>query len=86
MITETEIRSQLLEYIRSELLSNPTYPIDDDTSLITGGLVDSFALAQISVFVEEAFGVYLPDIELTARNMNTVADMVACIARNRTPP
>jgi len=74
---ETEVKARLLAYIRAELLNNPTYPIGDDTPLITGGLIDSFSLAQVGVFIEDAFGVYIPDTELTARGMDTVALMSA---------
>ena len=34
--------------------------------------MDSFSLAQIGVFVEDAFGVYIPDTDLTVNNMDTL--------------
>jgi len=33
--------------------------------LLTSGLIDSFSVAQIGVFVEVTFGVYIPDTDLT---------------------
>jgi acyl carrier protein len=78
-----QMRDQLRDFVRSELLSKPDYPLADDDPLITGGLIDSFSLAQVGVFVESAFGVYLPDTDLTVTNMDTIERMVTCIEKAR---
>jgi acyl carrier protein len=41
--------------------------------------MDSFSLAQVGVFIELEFNVYIPDPELTVDNMNTINDMTAKI-------
>ncbi len=53
-----EVKDKLRTFILNELLNNPDYPLKDDEGLITGGLMDSFSLAQIGVFVEDAFDIY----------------------------
>jgi acyl carrier protein len=78
-----EMRDRLRDFVRSELLRKPDYPLAADEPLITGGLIDSFALAQIGVFVEDAFGVYVPDTDLTVANMDTIERMVTCILKAR---
>lgn len=78
-----EMRDRLRDFVRTELLRDPDYPLVADQPLITGGLIDSFALAQIGVFVEDAFGVYLPDTDLTVANMDTIERMLACIRKAR---
>ena len=78
-----EMRDRLRDFVRSELLRKPDYPLAADEPLITGGLIDSFSLAQIGVFVEDAFGVYLPDTDLTVANMDTIERMVTCILKAR---
>lgn len=67
-----EIITRLKAFITTELLNNPKYVLTDDQPLITGGLMDSFSLAQVGVFVEDAFGVYIPDTDLTVKNMDTL--------------
>lgn len=71
------MREQLRDYIRTELMRNPAYDLRDDEPLITGGLIDSFCLAHLSVFIEGAFAVYLPDTDLTAEEMDTIDKIVA---------
>ena len=68
----SEIITQLKAFITTELLNNPKYVLTDDQPLITGGLMDSFSLAQVGVFVEDAFGIYIPDTDLTVKNMDTL--------------
>ena len=78
-----EMRDRLRDFVRSELLRKPDYPLAADEPLITGGLIDSFALAQIGVFVEDTFGVYVPDTDLTVANMDTIERMVTRILKAR---
>ena len=67
-----QIREKMRTFICSELLGRPDYPLGDDEPLITGGLVDSFSLALVGVFIETAFGVYILDTDLTVVNLDTL--------------
>jgi len=78
-----EMHDRLRDFVRRELLHKPGYPLGDDEPLITGGLIDSFSLAQIGVFVEDTFGIYLPDTDLTVANMDTIERMVQRILKAR---
>jgi acyl carrier protein len=71
-VNQTEVKNKLRIFIRSELLGRSDYQLEDDEPLITGGLIDSFSLAQIGVYIETAFGVYIPDTDLTVANMDTL--------------
>jgi acyl carrier protein len=78
-VNATHVKEEMRDYIRTELLGRPDYPLADDEPLITGGLIDSFSLALIGVFVETAFGVYIPDTDLTVANLNTLSQITARI-------
>lgn len=76
-------RNEILQKVRAftlkELLKNPDYPLKDDEPLFSSGLIDSFAMAQVGVFIETEFDLYIPDPELTVENMDTpdqIADKV----------
>lgn len=73
----TDLETKLRAYLLKELLRRPAYDLKHDEPLISGGMIDSFSLAQIAVFIEDAFGVYIPDTELTVANMDTFDQMVA---------
>jgi acyl carrier protein len=62
-----------------ELLKNPDYPLKDDEPLFSSGLIDSFAMAQVGVFIETEFNLYIPDPDLTVEAMDTVDLIVSRI-------
>ena len=72
-------RNEILQKVRAftlkELLKNPEYPLKDDEPLFSSGLIDSFAMAQVGVFIETEFNLYIPDPELTVENMDTASQI-----------
>lgn len=82
MNDETTIREKLRVFITRELIRDGRYPLKDDEGIVTGGLMDSFALAEFGVYVEEEFNVYIPDADLTVAKMDTLNQMVARVLRD----
>ena len=78
---EQTIRARLRTFITHELIRDPGYHLRDDEGIITAGLMDSFALAELGVFVEDEFNVYIPDSDLTVSRMDTLDLMVARVQR-----
>lgn len=79
---ELTVRETLRTFITRDLIRDPSYPLTDDEGIITGGMMDSFALAELGVFVEETFNVYIPDPDLTVSKMDTLDQMVARVMRH----
>ncbi len=75
-LDRNDVIAKLSGFICSTLLNNAGYSLAQDEHLISGGMIDSFSLAQIGVFVEDTFGVYIPDSDLTVAKMDTLAQMV----------
>jgi acyl carrier protein len=80
-MNEADVRQKLRAYITRELIRDASYPLTDSEGIVSGGLMDSFALAELGVYVEEAFGVYIPDPDLTVAKMNTLDQIVARVLR-----
>jgi acyl carrier protein len=78
---EADVREKLRSYIARELIRDAAYPLSDGEGIISGGLMDSFALAELAVFVESEFGVYVPDPDLTVDKMDTLDQIVARVMR-----
>lgn len=75
------VRESLRAFITGTLIRDASYPLRDDEPIITGGLIDSFALAELAVFVEREWRVYIPDPDLTVERMNSLDQIVARIIR-----
>ena len=76
-MTDATVRAALRQFIITDLMRDPDYDLTDSEGIITGGLMDSFALAELAVFVESEFNVYIPDSDLTVAKMDTLNQMVA---------
>ena len=74
-----EVLQKVRAYTLKELLKNPDYPLKDDEPLFSSGLIDSFAMAQVGVFIETEFNLYIPDPDLTVEAMDTVDLIVSRI-------
>ena len=75
----SSIKQKLKTYIKAEIIKNPEYPLRDDEPLISGGLIDSFSIAHIAVFIETQIGVRIPDTDLTLDTMDSIDRMCARI-------
>jgi len=71
-MNQNEIVEKVKAFVVTELLKNPGYELDEDEALFSSGAIDSFAMAQVGVFIETEFDLYIPDPELTVENMDTV--------------
>jgi acyl carrier protein len=79
---EKTVRETIRHYITHELFYDKGYDLLDDEPMITENLMDSFALAELAVYVEQEFDVYIPDPDLTVEKMNTLNLIIARVMRD----
>jgi len=71
--------AKLEQFIAAKILKQPNRKIGADEALISSGLVDSFSLMDIALFVEDTFGVRIEDTELNAQTFDTLNQLYALI-------
>jgi len=71
--------STLSHYISSKILRQPERLIAPNEPLISSGLIDSFNLVDLSLFVEDNFNVHIDDTELNAETFDTLTELVNLI-------
>jgi len=74
-----EIITPIAKFIAEKILKQPNKVISADESLISSGLIDSFSLMDLALFIEDAFGVRVEDTELNAEtfdNLNQLANLI----------
>lgn len=74
-----EITISLAAYIAAEILKQPNRSINPDEALLSSGIIDSFHLVDLGMFVEDKFGVRIDDSELNADTFDTLNQLVALI-------
>ena len=80
-MNEKDVREKLHSFICRELIRDEDYALTNDEGIISGGLMDSFALAELGVYVEDEYDVYIPDSDLTVAKMDTLDQMVTRVTQ-----
>ncbi len=78
-----EIADVLNKYIATEIAKQPDRAIDPQEPLLTSGLIDSFHLVDLALFVEDKFGVRIDDADLNAQTFDNLDQLVAIIRSRR---
>ncbi len=55
--------------------------LDDDTSLIETGIVDSTGVLEVVAFLERDFGIAVADEEILPSNLDSIAQMTAFVTK-----
>lgn len=71
--------NQLSTFIASTILKQPSRVISADEKLISSGLIDSFSLMDLALFVEDTFGVRIEDTELNADTFDNLAQLTSLV-------
>ena len=74
-----EINTKLAEYLAKEILRQPGRTIQPGEALLSSGLIDSFHLVDLALFVEDNFGVHIDDSELNASTFDNLDQLTALI-------
>jgi acyl carrier protein len=74
-----DIANTIATYISNTILKNPKRVIKPDEKLISSGLIDSFHLVDLGLFIEENYNVRIDDSELNADTFDTLDQLVALI-------
>jgi len=70
-----DVISKLSSFIASDILKQPGRELAPEAPLISSGLIDSFSLMDIALFVEDTFGVRIEDTELNSETFDTVKEL-----------
>lgn len=70
----------LKDYIREELMNGSSNDLDESENLLAAGIIDSLGILRLVSFVEEKFGIEVPDEDVTIDNFQSVKSMSDYVA------
>ena len=76
-------RLELIEFLRT--IQRPDYPldrIDEESSLVESGLIDSLALLQIVTYLEQTYHIDFNERGIDPEDLRSVNSILELIARN----
>lgn len=74
-----EIINKLAAYITDDILKQPKRVISPTEAIISSGLIDSFSLVDLGIFIEDNFNVRIDDTELNANTFDTLEQLAKLI-------
>ena len=77
----SELAQEVIDYIVREIIRRPSVKIDDNTPLVSSGLIDSLALVDILQKLEDVTDTRVPAGKVQASDMDTVRLMLSTVAR-----
>jgi acyl carrier protein len=75
-----EIIQKTGAYIAATILKQPNRVIKTDQALISSGLIDSFSLVDLALFIEDTFNVHLDDSELNKDVFDTLDQLAELVS------
>jgi acyl carrier protein len=80
------MKEMILDYIRKEYLDEDDaeeMELDENTKLISSGIVDSFSMVSLKRFLEKKYEVSIPDAEATPQAFDTVKSIIELVNKHR---
>jgi acyl carrier protein len=79
MIEALEIETKLLDFLKREVFA-PEVVLTPETDLVASGF-DSMSLVRVLLFLEQSYGFWIPEGEITADALQNVRSLAATAAR-----
>ncbi len=74
------IKDTVLEYVKNEYLEDgDDREVTFNTPLISGGIVDSFSMVSLKVFLETKYNLSIPDAKATPEAFDSVDNIMALL-------
>jgi acyl carrier protein len=73
----SQTKDTVLEYVKNEYLEEgDDREVTYDTPLISGGIVDSFSMVSLKVFLENKYNIQIPDAKASPEAFDSVNKIV----------
>ena len=72
-----EIKGTIIDYVKKEYLEDDSEEeINENTPLISSGIVDSFSMVSLKTFLEKKFDIKIPDEKATTEAFDSVKNIM----------
>ena len=80
----SNMHETILEYVIEEYVDeDDDIEVNPDTPLISSGIVDSFSMVSLKVFLEKMYKISLPDNEATPEAFDTVNSICELVKKHQ---
>jgi acyl carrier protein len=80
-----ELTTKIREFVTSNFYVADPKALEDRTSLLDQGIIDSTGVLEVIMFVESTFGVTVEDSEMLPENLDSIERIAGFVARKQVP-
>jgi acyl carrier protein len=81
-----ELKKQVRDFVTSNFYVADSGSLEDRTSLLEQGIIDSTGVLEVIMFIESTFGVTVEDSEMLPENLDSIERIAAFVARKTSQP
>jgi len=81
-----ELKRQIREFVTTNFYVADPKALEDRTSLLDQGIIDSTGVLEVIMFIESTFGVTVEDSEMLPENLDSIERIAAFVARKKALP
>lgn len=78
-----DVQARVKQFIVDNFYVSDPAELGAETSLITGGYVDSTGMLEVITFLESEFGIRIKDQEMVPENLETIGRIAGFVARKK---
>ena len=80
-----DVKKVIIDYVKKEYLDEDSdQEVTEETKLISSGIVDSFSMVSLKMFLEKKFQIKIPDERATPEAFDSVNNIISLL-REFTP-
>jgi len=79
------LQQQIRDFVTSNFYVADPKALEDRTSLLDQGIIDSTGVLEVIMFIESTFGVTVEDSEMLPENLDSIERIAAFVARKQVP-
>lgn len=79
------LNQQIRDFVTSNFYVADPRSLEDRTSLLDQGIIDSTGVLEVILFIETIFGVTVEDSEMLPENLDSIERIAAFVGRKQVP-
>ena len=80
-----KLQQQIRDFVTSNFYVADPKALEDRTSLLDQGIIDSTGVLEVIMYIESTFGVTVEDSEMLPENLDSIERIAAFVARKQVP-
>jgi acyl carrier protein len=79
------LNQQIRDFVTTNFYVADPRSLEDRTSLLDQGIIDSTGVLEVIMFIESTFGVTVEDSEMLPENLDSIERIAAFVGRKQVP-